>query len=199
VLTCSAIAFRPGSGHANMPHVMPTLQTVLFLAAMVLGASSSAASPSKCVPGRSVACACEDGAKGAKVCNARGRFEPCSCKPKVATVKEKVFDDDWLPKQPPKATAPAAGTLPTLTERDIVTAMRDVQVKVQACANQAQAIGTAMTSMQIAAGGAVSSAVVTGRFAGTTVAACIEAAAKTAKFPRCSESTFPWPFTLSPR
>jgi predicted Zn finger-like uncharacterized protein len=87
----------------------------------------------------------------------------------------------------------------TLTQSDIVTAMKGVQPKVQACANQFKAPGTAMATISVASGGRVSSATVTGKFAGTPTGSCVEQAAKSAKFPSCQSMSFPWPFTLSPR
>jgi predicted Zn finger-like uncharacterized protein len=87
----------------------------------------------------------------------------------------------------------------TLTQSDIVNAMKGVQPKVQACANQFKVPGTAMASISVASGGRVSNATVTGKFAGTPTGSCVEVAAKSAKFPPCQGMTFPWPFTLSPR
>ena len=95
--------------------------------------------------------------------------------------------------------APAAVKLITLTQSDIVNAMKGVQPKVQACANQFKAPGTAMATISVASGGRVNSASVTGKFAGTPTGSCVETAAKAAKFPPCQGMTFPWPFTLSPR
>jgi len=87
----------------------------------------------------------------------------------------------------------------TLTQSDIINAMRGVQPKVQACANQFKVPGTAMANISVASGGRVSNTTVTGKFAGTPTGSCVEVAAKSAKFPPCQGMTFPWPFTLSPR
>jgi predicted Zn finger-like uncharacterized protein len=87
----------------------------------------------------------------------------------------------------------------TLTQSDIVNAMKGIQPKVQACANQFKVPGTAMANISVASGGRVSNAAVTGKFAGTPTGSCVEVAAKSAKFPPCQGMTFPWPFTLSPR
>jgi predicted Zn finger-like uncharacterized protein len=95
--------------------------------------------------------------------------------------------------------APAAVKLITLTQSDIVNAMKGVQPKVQACANQFKVPGTAMANIGVATGGKVNTASVTGKFAGTPTGTCVEAAAKAAKFPPCQSMAFPWPFTLSPR
>jgi predicted Zn finger-like uncharacterized protein len=98
----------------------------------------------------------------------------------------------------PKPSAPTV-KLVTLTQSDIVNAMKGVQPKVQNCANQFKVPGTAMANITVASGGKVSNATVTGKFAGTPTGSCIEQAAKSAKFPPCQGMTFPWPFTLSPR
>jgi hypothetical protein len=102
------------------------------------------------------------------------------------------------PEEPPKP-APPQVKLVTLTQSDIVNAMRGVQPRVQACANQYKVPGTAMANISVAAGGKVSSAKVTGKFAGTPTGTCVENAAKAAKFPACQSMNFPWPFTLMPR
>lgn len=101
-------------------------------------------------------------------------------------------------EEPPKPSAPQVKLI-TLTQSDIVNAMKGVQPKVQACANQYKVPGTAMATISVGAGGKVSSATVTGKFAGTPTGDCVAAAAKSAKFPACQSMTFPWPFTLSPR
>jgi len=98
-----------------------------------------------------------------------------------------------------KAPAAAPAKLISLTKSDIVSAMKGVQPRVQACANQFKVPGTAMAQISVASGGRVNSASVTGRFAGTPTGACVEQAAKTAKFPPCQAMDFPWPFTLTPR
>jgi len=105
---------------------------------------------------------------------------------------KKSGGDDGAPKA-------AAVKLISLGQSDIVGAMKGVQPKVQACANQFKAPGTAMANISVATGGRVSSATVTGKFAGTPSGSCVESAAKSAKFPPCQAMTFPWPFTLSPR
>ncbi len=101
-------------------------------------------------------------------------------------------------EEPPKA-APPQVKLITLTQSDIVNAMKGVQPKVQACANQYKVPGTAMASISVASGGKVTNATVTGKFAATPTGSCVEGAAKSAKFPPCQGMNFPWPFTLSPR
>ena len=109
----------------------------------------------------------------------------------VGNKKSTGGGDDSATKAPVK--------LITLTQSDIVGAMKAVQPKVQACANQFKAPGTAMANISVASGGRVNSATVTGKFAGTPTGSCVEVAAKSAKFPPCQPMNFPWPFTLSPR
>ncbi len=106
--------------------------------------------------------------------------------------KKSSGDDAGKPK-------PAPVNLISLTQSDIVNAMRAVQPKIQACANQFKVPGTAMANISVASGGKVASATVGGTFAHTPSGTCVEAAAKSAKFPACNSMSFPWPFTLSPR
>jgi hypothetical protein len=98
-------------------------------------------------------------------------------------------------EKPPKSQA----KLVTLAQADIVAAMKGVQPKVQACADRFKQSGTAMAKISVAAGGKVNKALVTGKLAGTPAGACVEAAAKSAKFPPCEAMIFPWPFALRPR
>jgi hypothetical protein len=104
------------------------------------------------------------------------------------------FDESTRSDESKRATR-----LITLCQSDIVTVMGRVQPQVQACANEFRTVGTAMANISVASGGTVRSATVTGRFADTPTGSCVEAAAKSAKFPACQPMTFPWPFTLSPR
>ena len=104
---------------------------------------------------------------------------------------KKPAGEDHKPKP-----APVAAALPTLTQSDIVNAMKGVQPRVKECFNQYKVQGSANVSISVARGGRVASATVSGKFAGTPTGACIEAAAKTAKFPPCEAMSFPWPFQL---
>jgi hypothetical protein len=106
---------------------------------------------------------------------------------------KKTGDDGSKAKSTPEVT------LVNLSQGDIVTAMKAVQPRVQACANQFKVPGTAMATLSVAKGGRVSSVSVTGNFAGSPTGTCVENAAKSAHFPPCQSMTFPWPFTLSPR
>jgi hypothetical protein len=95
----------------------------------------------------------------------------------------------------PKKVATSAA-LPTLSQSDIVSAMKAVQPRVKECYNQFKLPGIANVSISVSKGGRISSATVTGKFAGTPSGSCVEAAAKTAKFPPCEAMSFPWPFQL---
>jgi predicted Zn finger-like uncharacterized protein len=106
---------------------------------------------------------------------------------------------DFGKKEEPPKPAPAQPKLVSLSRGDIVNAMKIVQPRIQACANQYKVPGTAMATIAVIAGGKVSGATVTGKFVGTPTGSCVESAAKSAKFPPCQAMTFPWPFTLSPR
>ena len=86
--------------------------------------------------------------------------------------------------------------LPTLSQSDIVSAMKAVQPRVKECYNQYKLPGIANVSISVSKGGRIASATVTGKFAGTPSGTCVEAAAKTAKFPPCEAMSFPWPFQL---
>jgi hypothetical protein len=67
---------------------------------------------------------------------------------------------------------------------------------VTACYNQFKVPGTAMVNVVIGKSGKVTSATVTGKFAGTPTGTCVEAAVKTATFPPSDGFTTPYPFQL---
>lgn len=121
---------------------------------------------------------------------------------RAARVPTDQEEDERLRKQREQwvsETRQPSAEFVTLTQSDIFTAMKAVQHKVQACAIQFEAQGTAAANISVASGGRVSSATVTGKFAGTPVGTCVEVAAKSAKFPPCEATAFPWAITLSPR
>jgi len=69
---------------------------------------------------------------------------------------------------------------------------------VKECFNQYKVAGIANVSISVAKGGRIASATVTpGKFAGTPSGACVEAAAKTAKFPPCEAMSFPGPSSFT--
>lgn len=69
----------------------------------------------------------------------------------------------------------------SLSAGDFKAGMGAVQARAQACYNGTQ--GTASVKLTVAPSGKVSRAQVTGTFAGTPVAACVEAAVRAASFP----------------
>jgi len=83
-----------------------------------------------------------------------------------------------------------------LAKNSLVAGLNGVRPKVQACYNQFKVPGTAMVNVVIAKSGKVSSATVTGKFAGTPTGTCVEAAVKTASFPPSEGFTTPYPFQL---
>jgi len=96
----------------------------------------------------------------------------------------------------PKPKKVTVAALPSLSQSDIVSAMRAVQPRVKECYNQYRVPGIANVTISVSKGGRVASAAVTGKFAGTPSGGCVESAAKTAKFPPCEAMSFPWPFQL---
>jgi hypothetical protein len=100
-------------------------------------------------------------------------------------------------EEAPKRAAPAGpAALPALEKGDIVRAMMAVSPKVKDCYNQYKVPGTAMVAMKLARGGRVVDATVSGKFAGTPTGACVESAARGAKFPPTEAQTFQYPFSL---
>jgi hypothetical protein len=76
----------------------------------------------------------------------------------------------------------------------LVAGMNAVRPQVRACYERFHVPGTAMVNVAIAKSGRVSSAQVTGKFAGTPTGACVEAAVKTARFPPSDGFVTPWSF-----
>jgi len=99
-------------------------------------------------------------------------------------------------EEPKPKKAPTTAALPALSQTDIVSAMKAVQPRVKECYNQYKVPGIANVSISVSKGGRIASASVTGKFAGTPSGTCVEAAAKTARFPPCEAMSFPWPFQL---
>jgi predicted Zn finger-like uncharacterized protein len=108
--------------------------------------------------------------------------------PKSAN-RPKVQDDDK------KAGGGGEGPGP-LAKNALVAGLKGVQPKVQACYNQYKVPGTAMVNVVIGKSGKVTSATVTGKFAGTPTGTCVEAAVKTASFPPSDGFSTPYPFQL---
>jgi len=92
----------------------------------------------------------------------------------------------------PEAPAPAGPH----SKSAVVAGMNSVKGKVQACYDQFKVPGMAMVNVVIGKSGAVSSATVKDKFAGTPTGACVEKAVKSAKFPPSDGLTTPYPFNL---
>jgi hypothetical protein len=99
-------------------------------------------------------------------------------------------DDDAPAK---KVEAAPSGPL---SKGAVVSGMNSVKGKISECYNQYKVPGTAMVNVVIGKNGKVSSATVTGKFAGTPTGACVEKAVKTASFPPSDGLTTPYPFQL---
>jgi predicted Zn finger-like uncharacterized protein len=91
------------------------------------------------------------------------------------------------------ASAEAAGPL---SKSAVVAGMNSVKPKVAECYNQFKVTGMAMVNVSIAKSGKVSSATVSGKFAGTPTGTCVEKAVKSAGFPPSEGLNTPYPFTL---
>ncbi len=116
--------------------------------------------------------------------------------------------DDLLngasPDKPAKAareerSAPADDSLPDqLGKSDIVGGMKSVSGKVGACFDQFKVPGLAMVAVTIGKNGRVSSANVTGAFAGSPTGDCVSRAVKSASFPKFkgAPQSINYPFSL---
>ena len=104
--------------------------------------------------------------------------------------------DDDAPAPRKAAAAPAAESAGPLSSRAIVAGMNSVKPKVNECYNQFKVPGVAMVNVVIAKSGKVTSATVSGKFAGTPTGGCVEKAVKSASFPPSDGLTTPYPFQL---
>ena len=99
-------------------------------------------------------------------------------------------DDDGLRHSDSGGSGP-------LSKSAVVAGMNSVKGKVSACYQQFKVPGMAMVSIVIAKSGHVSSASVTGKFAGTPTGSCVERAVKSATFASSSDGlSTPYPFQL---
>lgn len=78
----------------------------------------------------------------------------------------------------------------------ITNGMNAVRPRVLECYKQYKVPGLAMVNVVIGRSGKVTSASITGNFAGTPTGACVEKAVKTASFPPSDGLTTPYPFQL---
>jgi hypothetical protein len=78
----------------------------------------------------------------------------------------------------------------------VVKGMNAVLPKARDCYNQYKQQGLAMVKLTVAPTGRVSTATVTGKFAGTPSGSCVESAVKTARFAPSAGLTFDYPIPL---
>ena len=78
----------------------------------------------------------------------------------------------------------------------VMRGMNAVKPAVARCYERYQIPGMAMVNVVIGKNGHVSSATVTGKFAGTPTGSCVEKAVKSASFPPSDGLTTPYPFQL---
>jgi len=90
----------------------------------------------------------------------------------------------------------SAGGGGPLAKSAVVAGMNGVKGKVANCYNQYKVPGMAMVNVVISKSGKVTSANVTGKFAGTPTGSCVEAAVKSASFPASDGLSTPYPFNL---
>ena len=107
--------------------------------------------------------------------------------------KTKGSDDDSGPK---KGGGESAGGGGPLAKGAVVAGMNGIKGKISACYAQFHVPGLAMVNVVIGKSGKVSSATVTGKFAGTPTGTCVETAVKSASFPASDGLSTPYPFTL---
>jgi predicted Zn finger-like uncharacterized protein len=98
-----------------------------------------------------------------------------------------VSDDD--PSKPAASAGP-------LSKGAVVAGMNSVKPKVAACYSEFKVPGMAMVNVAIGKSGKVTSATVSGKFAGTPTGACVEKAVKSASFPPSDGFQTPYPFQL---
>jgi hypothetical protein len=83
-----------------------------------------------------------------------------------------------------------------LTKSAIVAGMNEARPRIHDCYVEHDVPGTAMVNVVIAKNGKVTSAVVTGRFAGTPTGACVERAVQAARVQRSDGFSTAYPFQL---
>jgi predicted Zn finger-like uncharacterized protein len=103
--------------------------------------------------------------------------------------RPRVSDDDPSARRADSSSGP-------LTKSAVVAGMNSVRPKVADCYGQFKVPGMAMVNVVIGKSGRVSSATVSGKFAGTPTGTCVEKAVKSAVFPPSDGFTTPYPFQL---
>jgi predicted Zn finger-like uncharacterized protein len=107
--------------------------------------------------------------------------------PSGGASRPRVDDDS------PRASSASSGPL---AKGSVVAGMNSVKGKIGDCYQQFKVPGMAMVNVVIGKSGRVSSATVSGKFAGTPTGSCVERAVKTASFPPSDGLTTPYPFML---
>jgi len=114
---------------------------------------------------------------------------------KSKTRNRAAASDDDAPA-PRRAAAPPAEAAGPLSKSAVVAGMNSIKPKINDCYNQYKVPGMAMVMVVIGKNGKVSSASVSGKFAGTPSGACVEKAVKSASFPPSEGLSTPYPFQL---
>jgi predicted Zn finger-like uncharacterized protein len=125
--------------------------------------------------------------------------EPVVPKPKKGSIDDLLDEATNSHKSGKKGgdddSKPAAAAGP-LSKSAVVAGMNSVKGKVAACYTEFKVGGMAMVNMVIGKSGKVTSATVTGKFAGTPTGGCVEKAVKTATFPPSEGLSTQYPFVL---
>jgi hypothetical protein len=130
-----------------------------------------------------------------------------------ATIGRRAEDRTSLRKQPPgvndcgfpgvdlnenRRHRMAAASGHPLSKTDVVNGMNAVKPAVAECYRVLGVPGLAMVNVVIGKDGRITSATVTGKFAGTPTGRCVEDAVRGATFPPSDGLTTPYPFLLRP-
>jgi hypothetical protein len=130
------------------------------------------------------------GTRREELVQAISRLEGLGASPALnAEVSRPLFGPFFPTPLPPPAGAP-------LSKAAVSNGMNVVKARIAACYATFQVPGMAIVNTVIAPSGNVSSATVSGKFAGTPTGSCVEAAVKTATFPPSQGLTVPYPFAL---
>lgn len=126
-------------------------------------------------------------------------------RPAPPAPREIDYMDDWGPRPtiPIRARLYSAEDDPfigasanPLSKVALVAGLNAVRPQMHVCYVAYGVPGTAMVNIVIEKSGSVSSAVVTGKFAGTPTGTCVERAVMTAHFPPSDGFRTPYPFQL---
>jgi hypothetical protein len=104
--------------------------------------------------------------------------------------------DETQPAREARPKAQEAPAVHSLTRSEIQAAMKAVQPKINDCGRQFEASGAAELKVTVGEDGTVKVVNVTGVFANTPTAACVERAVKTAQFPPSGGLRFDYPISL---